>query len=167
MARTKKPKKPIAILPKHLLFINEYLKDNNATRAAKAAGYKDKSAKNMGWRLLKEPAIKAEISRLQANQLETAGITAQYVLTTIKDIIEDNKAPGSGPTKHQVALRGSELLGKHHGLWDSGNQDRQRRPHELTDKELIALGMELQAGKSHEPQTIDAVVSTITTEELT
>ena len=152
--------RPTKYTAKETAFIADYITHGNATLAAKNAGYSIKTAADVGCRLLKQPKIKSEICRLQAENLEAAGITAKYTLGTIRDIIEDNKVPGAGPAKHQVALRGAELLGKHQGLWESDKDSgRSRRAHELTDKELIALGMELAQAK--EPKQIDAAILTV------
>lgn len=48
---------------KQSLFIKEYLVDQNATRAAKAAGYSIKTAHAIGHKLLKNVEIKAEIEK--------------------------------------------------------------------------------------------------------
>lgn len=56
----------MALPKKQLLFVNEYLIDKNATRAAKAAGYSARSAHTEGHRLLK----KAEIAALVEKGLE-------------------------------------------------------------------------------------------------
>jgi hypothetical protein len=152
------------LLPKHRKFISEYLIDFNGKRAAQAAGYTEKSGPAVAHRFLRDKLIKDEISRLQGKQLATAGISAQFVLHDLRDIVtavQSEKAPAF----YQVRLRALELLGKHLNLWDaSSNQDRQRRPHELTDKELIKLGMELQAGKDKEPKQVEAKITTLVTD---
>lgn len=57
MAEKEKPK----LTNKQKVFIDEYLKCFNATAAAKAAGYSEKTAYSMGWENLRKPEIKAEI----------------------------------------------------------------------------------------------------------
>ena len=54
--------------PKHQRFVDEYLLDQNATRAAIAAGYSEKTAKSQGSRLLTYADISQAISEGQ-NQL--------------------------------------------------------------------------------------------------
>jgi len=53
----------MALSVKRGLFIEEYLKDFNATRAAIRAGYSKKSAHDTGHEILKNPEVRAEISR--------------------------------------------------------------------------------------------------------
>jgi phage terminase small subunit len=140
------------LLPKHKIFISEYIIDSNASRAAQIAGYTKKSAGIMAGYLLKDDLIQQEIRRLQAKSIAMVGITSQYILETLKDIAETYKLKSP-----QSALRALELLGKHLGMWNADNADRNRRPHELTDKELIALGMELAKGKG--PKAIEATIT--------
>jgi hypothetical protein len=45
------------------VFVNEYVQDFNATRAAKAAGYSEKTAAQAGSRLLKSVKVAAEIHK--------------------------------------------------------------------------------------------------------
>lgn len=49
--------------PKHARFVDEYLKDLNATQAAIRAGYSPKTAGVQGSTLLKNPNISAEIKK--------------------------------------------------------------------------------------------------------
>lgn len=58
----------MAISTKQQVFIREYLRDFNATQAAKRAGYTPKTAYAQGSRLLKVAEIKAEITRMIAER---------------------------------------------------------------------------------------------------
>ena len=62
-------------------FCQEYLKDRNATRAAKRAGYSPKTAYSQGHRLLKNAEVACRVSELQAeaaarNERDVDGILA-------------------------------------------------------------------------------------------
>lgn len=70
------------------IFIREYLKDLNATRAAIAAGYSENGARVQGVRLLTNPNVKKRIEQLLAKKTEKLDITVDYVLSTIQDTIE-------------------------------------------------------------------------------
>lgn len=65
---------------KQQLFIAEYLKDLNATRAAIRAGYSTRTARSIGQENLTKPDIAAEIERLIAERIERTGIEADRVL---------------------------------------------------------------------------------------
>ena len=73
---------------KQKIFISEYLVDLNATRAAIKAGYSAKTATQIGSKLLTNVDIKAEIDQQIAEHLEKTGITTDYVLTSIKEVVE-------------------------------------------------------------------------------
>ena len=62
------------------MFCQEYVIDYNATRAAKAAGYSDKTAGAMGHENLSKPEIKNEIARLTKDRSQRLDISADLVL---------------------------------------------------------------------------------------
>lgn len=65
-------------------FVAEYLIDLNATQAAIRAGYSDKTAKQIGSRLLTNVDIGQAISEGKRRQLEKADLTAARVLEEIR-----------------------------------------------------------------------------------
>lgn len=54
--------------PKQRRFIEEYLVDLNAARAAKRAGYRAKWAASRGYHLLQNPAVAAAVAKAQAKR---------------------------------------------------------------------------------------------------
>ena len=66
--------------PKRKQFCHEYVKDFNATQAAKRAGFSDDTAHSQGSRLLQNVEIKALIAKLSADVQKEAKIDAAYVL---------------------------------------------------------------------------------------
>jgi phage terminase small subunit len=93
------------------LFAQEYIKDLNATRAAIAAGYSEKTATMQGSRLLTHDKVKQLIQEFMSKREERTEITADNVLKDIhiareialgikphKMIIKDNI--GDGMTEH-------------------------------------------------------------------
>ncbi len=99
------------LTPKQKVFCEEYIIDLNATQAAIRAGYSKHTAKDIGCENLAKPNIAEYIQELQSKRSESTQITAEYVLTTIRDTIvrcqDEKKFDATG------VLRGSELLGKH------------------------------------------------------
>ncbi len=67
-------------------FINEYLKDCNATRAAIRAGYSEESAQQIGSENLLKPVIAVEIERRQKELADAANIDAGRVIMELKRI---------------------------------------------------------------------------------
>lgn len=65
---------------KQRIFIVEYLRDFNATRAAIAAGYSKKTAHSIGWENLRKPEIQAAISKYNETMINDIGMNAQRVL---------------------------------------------------------------------------------------
>lgn len=67
---------------KQELFVEEYLKCFNATKAAKAAGYSEKTAYQQGHELLKNPEIDARVK----DRLKAAAMDANEVLYHLASI---------------------------------------------------------------------------------
>jgi phage terminase small subunit len=76
--------------PKRALFVKHYLGDagRNATKAAIAAGFSEKTAGAAASRLLKIVEIRDEIERETTKLGKKLDISAEYVLATIKETIE-------------------------------------------------------------------------------
>jgi phage terminase small subunit len=68
------------LTPKQRIFVAEYLRDFNATRAAIAAGYSKKTAHTIGWENLRKPEIQSAIRKYNESMMEEIGINAQRVL---------------------------------------------------------------------------------------
>ena len=65
---------------KQSIFVDEYLVDGNATRAAKTAGYSEKTAKETGCENLTKPNVAAAIAKAQEARAQRTEITADKVL---------------------------------------------------------------------------------------
>lgn len=72
--------------PRQQLFVNEYLKDLNATQAAMRAGYSEKSAGRFAQELLSKVHIKQAVTEAIEARNRAVGIDAQYVLQRLLDI---------------------------------------------------------------------------------
>lgn len=68
------------------VFVREYLKDLNATRAAKAAGYSDATATAQASRLLANVNIKRAVDAAKAKRAERSDITAERVVAELGHI---------------------------------------------------------------------------------
>ena len=114
-------------------FITEYLIDLSATQAAIRAGYSQRTAYSIGQRLLKNVEVKEAINSAMKEREARTEITADYVLTNLREIVERcmQKQPvftkGEQATDEQGraiwtfdaknAIRALELLGKNLGLF--------------------------------------------------
>ena len=120
--------------PKQSRFVDEYLKDLNATQAAIRAGYSKKTAHRIGAENMQKPAIVDAIQERMDRRAERTEITADYVLHGIakniarceqgSPVLDRNGEPVMTETPDgQIAaawrydptnaLKGYELLGKH------------------------------------------------------
>ncbi|NEU27029.1 terminase small subunit [Paenibacillus polymyxa] len=82
--------------PKQLVFVQEYLRHNNITAAAKAAGYSEKSAHVQGSRMLKNDKVKQYLNKNEQNlnrdlrEMFVADAVKAYEV--MKDIMNDPTA---------------------------------------------------------------------------
>ena len=68
------------LTPKQHRFVEEYLIDLNATKAAARARYSEKTARQIGSENLSKPAIQEAIERAKRDRSEATKIDAEYVL---------------------------------------------------------------------------------------
>lgn len=71
---------------KHQAFVDEYMKDRNATRAYIRAGYSPKGAQPSSAKLLSNPMVAAEIARRTEEYSRMAGLEVVDVLEELKKI---------------------------------------------------------------------------------
>ena len=92
----------MSLTRKQQLFVDEYLKDFNATRAAIAAGYSEKTAANIGWENLRKP----QIAEIIDQRVELYAVGKSERLQILADIARD----ADEMTKDR--LKAVEMLGK-------------------------------------------------------
>ena len=78
------------LTPKQKIFVQEYIYDWNATRAAIAAGYSEKTAFTIGCENLKNPYIQEYITEIQKDIEKLCGISRQQVLDEYRKIAFSN-----------------------------------------------------------------------------
>ena len=93
------------------IFIVEYLASKNATRAARQAGYSDRTARSAGSRLLANVNISREIQDSFARRIQVADVNAQAVVNEIVRVAFSN----SGTTARK--FRALELMGQALGIF--------------------------------------------------
>lgn len=72
--------------PKQKRFVEIYLSELNATKAAIGAGYAVSSAHVSGARMLKDAKVRAAIDQAMAKRSEKAGVTADQVVEELRRI---------------------------------------------------------------------------------
>jgi len=117
-------------------FVEEYLKDFNATQAAIRAGYSVKTAAEQGVRLLKYAKVKAVIDeglkRMRDAALADAYEVERYLTAVMRGessseiVIVEGIGEGMSEARHvakapdeKERLKAAEILAKRHGLTDS------------------------------------------------
>lgn len=94
---------------KQACFVAEYLVDSNATRAAIAAGYSERTAARIGSELLTKPLLKAAVNAGRKRIAKKLELSAEKTLSDIDRVARKaERAKDYGQ-----ALRGHELIGKH------------------------------------------------------
>ncbi len=76
----------MAITPKQQRFVDEYIVDLNATKAAIRAGYSKASAHTQGWDFLQKPEIRSAIEAAAAKRAERVEVKADDLLRRLKEI---------------------------------------------------------------------------------
>jgi hypothetical protein len=106
-------------------FVDEYLVDLNASKAAVRAGYSPKFATHKSHLLLRRPAVKAAIDEGLADVAARVGLNPVVVLKGLMLEAENAKEGGA-------RVRAYELLGKYLEIWPSEKHD-------------VEVGMSLEA----------------------
>lgn len=134
-----------SLTPRQSLFVSEYLVDLNATRAAKAAGYSEKTAEAARSRLLRNVKVAAAIEMRAAERSKKLEITADRVLKELArlaffDPRQFFNADGSVKQISELdedtarALAGMEVEEMFEGRGDDRRQVGVLRKYKLADK---------------------------------
>lgn len=94
------------------LFVQEYMLDYNASRAAVAAGYSEKAKYSTAHKLLKHPAVSVAIDERREVLMLELGIQQEYVVNKLVDIINRNKGKNDGNV-----LKALDMLSKIGGFY--------------------------------------------------
>lgn len=97
---------------KQKLFVKHYRIHQNATKAAKAAGYSKKTSYSIGQRLLKNVEIRKMLKDSAEKTSAKLDISAERILGRIAEMAFDTDW-----IKKSDILRACELLGKHKSLF--------------------------------------------------
>lgn len=94
---------------KQRLFVDGYVTHGNASQAALDAGYTAKNAGTLGYQLLQNPLIAAEVEKRVKN-LEVKGIITKDMV--IEGLLKEAQSYGEG-TSHSARVNAWTQLGKH------------------------------------------------------
>ena len=132
---------------KQMVFVQEYLKDMNATQAAIRAGYSQRTAYSIGQENLKKPEIKQAIDAAMNERAERTELTQDYVLHNLQEIAErcmqkrpvmvkgvqavDEEGNHLWTFDAKSAIRALELLGKHMAMFTDKNKEQEQIPEDV------------------------------------
>lgn len=150
---------------KQSIFVQEYLKDLNATQAAIRAGYSARTAYSIGQENLNKPEIKQAIDAAMSERQQRTSITADYVLHSLHEIAQRCMQKSPVMTKGEQAIdeegrhlwtfdarnaiRALELIGRHMGMF-TDKKRQEETPEDMKIKIAIrraVLSMENEQKK--------------------
>ena len=99
------------ITPKQQCFVDEYMKDLNATQAAIRAGYSKKTAQEQSSRLLLNVMVQEAVAKEQKERSERTKVTADMV---VAGLLKEASYQGEGAT-HGARVSAWSQLSKHTG----------------------------------------------------
>jgi len=143
-------KKERELTPKQRKFVYEYMIDMNATQAAKRAGYSEKTAHVIANELLNKTLIQAEIKKRQADKESASAITAEFVLTGIRQVHDMAVAAGN----LHAANKSLELLGRHLAMFVDRTEAKVEQTN--TDRPAIELEADIAARLGIKPEELRA-----------
>lgn len=91
-------------------FVQEYLKDLNAKRAAERAGYSKKTCEQQGSRLLRTVAVATAVAAALEKRAQKAGVTQDQVLNELRKIAFSDMGDFASWGPHGVSMKDSEEL---------------------------------------------------------
>lgn len=80
------PRNPAELNPKELVFVREYVRDGNGTRAAIAAGYSKRTASVTASKLLKKGKVGEELAKVRGKLLAKLELSAERVLHGLAEL---------------------------------------------------------------------------------
>lgn len=118
----------MALTDKQERFCQEYLKDLNASAAARRAGYSGKNSDAIGSELLGKTGVSERVKELMDKRSKRIELSADKVLSDIEEIRErcmqkepvldaEGEPTGEWKFESRSALKACELLGQHLALF--------------------------------------------------
>lgn len=123
-------------------FCQEYVANGgNATQAYIKAGYATDGAEQNASRLMTKDKVQERIKELQTSVAERLGITQEYLLGHLKDIIDN-------PTNsNKDRLRAVELAGKGLAMWVEKTENKNNNTGDVTAKVILLPAGSRESGQ--------------------
>lgn len=127
----------MALKPRQQLFVDEYMKDRNATQAAIRSGYSKKTAGSIGEENLKKPEISAEVQRRLAEAGKEHKIDKDRLLSELsKGAFHSIDLETWRPVDKLKAI---EIIAKLLGLFDGNDSSSKRNSADDAQRILAAI----------------------------
>jgi phage terminase small subunit len=105
----------------------------NATQAYISAGYSESTAEQASSRLLTNVKVQERVKELQTSVAERLGITQEYLLGHLKEIIDNHTNP------NKDRLRAVEMAGKNLAMWIERRDSDTRLSGEVATTSTVIL----------------------------
>lgn len=103
---------------KHQAFVDEYLKDRNATQATIRAGYSAKTAGSAGHRLLKN----VEIQRAITERSQVAGAIVNVTVAKVVERMDDLYTKALNDKHYAAAAKALEMQGRYLAMFTDNHR---------------------------------------------
>lgn len=103
------------LLPQEKVFVEAYVRLNNATKAGIEAGYSPQTAAQTANRCLKRPRVAKAIDERRQEIARELGYTPEKLKAKLIGVIESGKSDSD-------RIRAIELLGKSQGMWQEKSE---------------------------------------------
>lgn len=132
------------LTPRQQLFVSEYLIDGNGARAARSAGYSEKTARQIATENLSKPYIQAAISAKQQETAVKLELRKEHVLLAHMEAINLARVQG----QPMAMISGAREIGKLMGFYGAeeielalgkNKATLQACYESMTDAELVAI----------------------------
>lgn len=108
----------MALSLKHQAFVDEYLKDRNATQATIRAGYSAKTAGSAGHRLLKN----VEIQRAITERSQVAGAIVNVTVAKVVERMDDLYTKALNDKHYAAAAKALEMQGRYLAMFTDNHR---------------------------------------------
>lgn len=113
-------------------FCQEYVANGgNATQAYIKAGYSPTGAEQNACALMTNHKVQERVRELQTSVAERLGITQEYLLGHLKEIIDNQTNP------NKDRLRAVELAGKNLAMWVEKTENKNENKGDVTAKVIL------------------------------
>ena len=123
-------------------FVEEYLRDQNATQAAIRAGYSKRNADTIAVRLVRKSQVKAAIEARFKQIEKKTDVTVEMIVNGLRDIAQygEKEGPRVAAWSTLAKIKGMLVDRQRHEGHDGGPIEHRHTFEAMPDDDLIRLG---------------------------